>query len=144
MLTHPIMTLLALFVSMSLVGCGARDNKLSVSGSVTWNGQQIEDGYIQFYPRSGGNPSAAQVMEGHFQTRVTPGENIIQVTWNKKLGEEPSSVPGMPAVPIIVQVIPAQYNLQSELVQTFDKDNRTVELALTGEENKQTKINRRK
>lgn len=122
--------------SLTFVGCGANDGKMTASGSVTWNGSPLSEGYITFYPTAGGNPSATTISNGSFSTRVTPGENRIQVISQKHIGDQPKTHEGVPPTPIIVQIIPSKYNDKSELVHTFDKNNTRVELALSGEENK--------
>lgn len=71
----PTLVILAL-----AAGCGGSGS--TVSGTVTFNGQPVERGYINFYPADGkGAPVGGEIKGGKYTVRnVSPGKNRVDVT----------------------------------------------------------------
>ncbi|MBN9122237.1 MAG: hypothetical protein J0I06_24375 [Planctomycetes bacterium] len=75
---------LRFFAGLMLVGlsfgCGGSGS--SVSGTVTFNGQPVESGNINFIPADGkGAPVGGEIKGGKYTVRnVTPGKNKVVVT----------------------------------------------------------------
>src|SRR5262245_50489194 len=63
----------------SVLGCGG--NGSTVSGTVTFNGEPIENGHINFYPADGkGAPVGGEIKNGKYTAKnVTPGKNKVEV-----------------------------------------------------------------
>lgn len=75
----------------SATGCGSSDGRNPVSGSVTYDGQQLKYGTIQFDPDTkngnSGPQGSAEIREGRYTT--TPGfgpvkgPHVVRITgWN--------------------------------------------------------------
>lgn len=70
-------------VSLSfIVGCG--DSTAVVSGHVTYNGQVIENGFIQFQPVGDqGASCGGPITKGQYEIETTPGKKIVQIMATK-------------------------------------------------------------
>jgi hypothetical protein len=82
-----------------LLGCGSR---ATVSGTVTYEGAAVEDGYISFFPADGpAGAQGAEVKKGHYEIRgLTPGKKRVLIATRPEV----QSVPGAfdQRVPIVV------------------------------------------
>ena len=65
-----------------LAGCGGDGDGATVQGSVTFDGQPVEKGYINFFPADGkGRPAGGEINGGKFTVKgVTVGKNRVEVT----------------------------------------------------------------
>jgi hypothetical protein len=106
---HSFLVLLALLI---FGGCG--DNgptEYGVSGSVTLDGQPIEQGEIQFIPADKqGTLQACPIGNGKFECRVTEGQKRVEITATRE-----APTPAADGLPNFVSYIPAAYNAQSTL-----------------------------
>lgn len=73
-----ILSALALACFLAL-GCGGKGS--TVTGTVTFNGQPLEKGYITFTPTEGkGAPVGGEIVKGKYTAaNVTPGKNKVLV-----------------------------------------------------------------
>ncbi len=64
-----------------LMGCGSSGPRTyEVSGTVTWNGAAVADGYIHFYPADGGIvPEGGKIQNGQYRFRARPGKKRVQI-----------------------------------------------------------------
>ncbi len=64
-----------------LVGCGEEQGRSSISGTVTYEGQPLETGFVNFLPQNGDGPTAAgEVTKGQFSvTGIFPGKKRVQI-----------------------------------------------------------------
>lgn len=70
--------ILGLVLLSLIVGCG--DSPAIVSGHVTYDGQPVGNGFIQFQPV--GNQGAScggPVVQGQYKVEMSPGKKVIQV-----------------------------------------------------------------
>jgi hypothetical protein len=111
-----IVCALALF---TLAGCGS--GKVSVEGSVTFDGEPVGGGSIALTPETGAGVSGgAQIVKGKFEIgsdkNLPPGKYKVEIIWNKKTGKTlpNASDPGT-TLEETKQVIPARYNSKTEL-----------------------------
>lgn len=131
--------LLAISVAFAIVlvsapGCGG-DGLYEVQGEATWNGQPIEEGYVEFRPTDGqGQVVGADIRDGKFVLRAVPGEKNVSVIAQRKVGETAPTERIPHPEPIYEQFLPAKFNLNSELRVTISADDPTLRLALEGEE----------
>jgi len=74
------------FALVSLPGCSKSDG-VTVSGTVTFDGRPVEEGYITLSPADGKGPSAGgPIKQGKFSiSGVLPGEKIVSVTGGGKI-----------------------------------------------------------
>lgn len=102
-------------------GCGAGDGKVLVTGTVTFDGSPMPDGYITFTPEGGGAPEAAPIAAGKYQVAVKPGPHRVEVEASRFVGEKNQIMGLQPRE----QYVPARYNsettLRSEVTSAGEK-----------------------
>jgi hypothetical protein len=134
-MAHTFRVLLTTAAALTLVGCdGARDGipREPISGKVTLDGASLEDGQITFTPAAGGEPiAAAAIKEGRYTLRradgPSPGPHRVNIWSRKPTGKRlPSDVEPGTFIEETGEIIPARYNLKSELKADVEKggDNR--------------------
>ena len=122
---HQICLLIAA-LSCFCVGCGG-DGLIAVSGTISWNGEPIEKGMINFYPADPSQrPHGSPITDGKFQFRTSPGEKRVEVFADRPVGE-PDPVM---KVQRREQYIPTRYNEQTELTANVSESDRTFEFVL--------------
>ena len=109
-----------------VAGCGSGvrpiDGSVPVSGTVTFNGQPLEQGMVRFAPESGGKaqPATGQIKNGNFTmltTASSPGVVVgkykVSIISNKPFAP-PALKPGTPPDPKAKfepeSLIPKKYN----------------------------------
>ena len=105
---------------LTIVGCGGGDQRKSLQGTVSFNGQPLSHGRITFRPiqDTGGPTAGAKIVDGQFT--ITPDQGTfsgmfrVEITAWRKTGRTTRD-PDEGQVPQSVQYIPQQYNAQSEL-----------------------------
>lgn len=111
--------MLALVLVPVCIGCGAPDPlSAQVSGSVSYDGQALENGIITFRPADGQGPTAGDaITAGKYSVKMMPGEKIVEISASKIVGEEKvyADMPDSPMRPKTVALVPDKYNIQSEL-----------------------------
>lgn len=112
----------ALFLAAALVGCSSEKSGGTVKGTITLDGQPVFAGQILFVSVDQSTPSAeAAITAGQFEALVPPGEKRVEirapkVTGKKKMYDTPDS----PTVDTVAELLPAKYNVNSELTMTVD------------------------
>jgi hypothetical protein len=128
-------TLAALFCALIAGGCGSSGPELGhVSGKVTLNGQPLAEATVEFIPQSG-RPSVG--------TTDADGQYVLRYT-----GDQPGALFGTHTVRITTQVtgfkseggeegrdarkelVPPQYNIESELKREVKPGDNTFDFAL--------------
>lgn len=116
---------------VSSVGCGASNNAVRVSGTVTYQSQPVEAGEIIFIPADTNLPSVAgKIEQGKYTCEVPKGENQVSVTAFREVpGKFDTSNPGQKN-PLMEMYIPQKYNSKSELKASVDapKDDLNFQL----------------
>lgn len=113
-----------LLVFAMVLGCGG--SQCTVTGTLSFNGQPIQDGSIRFFPVDGteGPGAVAKIENGQYgitsESNLLAGKYSVQITAVKKTGRmiRPREVmPGDAGTPTEeeIQLIPAKYNSESEL-----------------------------
>jgi hypothetical protein len=95
----------------AIIGCGAGDGKVPVSGVVTFDGSSMPDGYITFTPEGGGTPEAAPIAAGKFELGVKPGPHRVEIEASHFVGEKNAIMGLQPRE----QYVPARYNSATTL-----------------------------
>ncbi|QDU73464.1 hypothetical protein Pan97_04360 [Bremerella volcania] len=123
-----------LLASLSfLAGCSASDGMITISGSVTLDGEPVQDGSISLMPINGGSMGGGLIENGHYTAKSSPGEMAVQIHAHKMV---PKKNPTREEVERgltedSVSIIPAVYNRQSELRITVAPDQKNFEFQLT-------------
>ncbi len=116
---------LALLCTLSVISLGCTE-LVEVVGQVTYQGEPIKQGTIQFRPESG-RAISSLITDGLFEiepNKITPGEYQVRVYSQKETGRKIPSPDGWmeksPAsAPEFVQVLPEKYNLKTALSATI-------------------------
>lgn len=125
-----ILTLVPLLLSLGMfAGCSSGDGKVDVSGTVKWNGSPLENGKITFL-EPGKSSESADIVNGLFKIRSTPGEKKVGITAFRKVqvndGRDGESKDH--------QYLPVKYNEQSTLLTTIESGGNPLEFVLDGDE----------
>lgn len=117
-----------------LSGCGGADiDRVGVSGTVTLDGQPLENGSILFLPKGEGPSAGTQIENGRFAIAPSdgpsPGNYRVEIRSFRGTGQmiPDDDLPGQ-MVERRDQIIPARYNHASELEAAFSADRRREEL----------------
>lgn len=89
-----------------LSGCG--DGTVKVRGSVTLDGEPVNDGSVSFQPAEGNGPSGGcSVTEGQFEVTpgLAPGKYKVSVRGGRKTGKRVSAGPPLPPGSMIDEMI---------------------------------------
>lgn len=122
------------------VGCGG--GLASVSGSVTFGGQPVEDGEVRLVPTGtgagAGQVTGATIVQGRYDIPgdkgALPGTYRVEIRAQKKTGKKLPSIP--PATPgttydETIQFIPPKYNDQSTLTVDLKSGSNAKDFELT-------------
>jgi hypothetical protein len=105
-----------------LLSSAAEDQGSVVKGAVTLDGKPLDAGQILFVSVDQSSPTVeATVQSGSFEAIVSPGEKRIEIRAPKVAGKKKLyNTPDSPTVDAIVDLLPARYNVNSELTLTVD------------------------
>ena len=105
-----------LAICLGMAGCNAERSAV-VSGTVTFDGQPIEDGVILFSAADGGSTTKGGIIaQGRY--RVTAPQGLLKVTIRaaKVIGKKKLyGTADSPEVPVKTEALPGKYNARSEL-----------------------------
>ncbi len=131
-----LLRLVAMASLSVLAGCADSGSRSSVQGQVSYEGQPVDQGGIAFLPTEEDANSiraTGQIREGNYsldsRRGPNPGKYRVEITWNKKTGKK---VPGEGGTPKdeTQQVIPPNYNTNSELVVDVKPGHNTIDFPL--------------
>lgn len=116
-----------------LITAGCSENKVEVSGRVTFDGQPIDHGTIRFASDDGQGPTAgATIKGGRYQTEVTIGPKTVQIDGYRQTGEEKQNPadPSSPMVPTYEPIVPAKFNRESTLSAEITRSQKELNFDL--------------
>jgi hypothetical protein len=115
-----------------LVGCGQRDGRIAISGTVSYDGQPVNKGIVTFVPADGKGPTAAAtIVDGKYSVKVAPGKKVVKIEGFKVTGQRHyNKNPNSPMVDQQEQIIPPCYNAKSELTREITSADKTCDFAL--------------
>jgi hypothetical protein len=104
--------LLSGLLAASSVGCGSSGVvALPISGTVTFGGNPVADGYIVLKSLDGDVASdAGKILDGKFQFQAKPGTKRVEID-----ASQPGPIDSETGTPIPVSSIPVRYNTNSNL-----------------------------
>ena len=119
-------------VSLAAHGCSSDPNKGTVSGTVILDGQPLQSGLIRFVPVDGQTSTAeATITDGEFSVEVPVGEKLVSISAPKVVGKRPAyQTPNAPMIDIIEELLPARYNVTSELTLNVTAGRQDAEFKL--------------
>ena len=128
-LIRPVLPL----VGMLLLTCGCGDpfNRQAVSGTVTYKGQLLEHGKIEFSPLDGQTTlMLAAIDNGQYRIAakdgLTPGKYKVMINAGQGASRVPTGPPGSDLGPPPPEMIPERYNAKSELTADVKKGEPNV------------------
>lgn len=127
--------LIAALVLAACAGCSAKSNEGLVRGTVTLDGQPLREGRILLVSADQSSPSAeAAIAAGQFEAKAPLGQKRVEIrapkiTGKKKMYDTPDS----PAIDVVVELLPAKYNVNSELTMSVDGAEQTKNFDLKSE-----------
>ncbi len=112
--------------SLTLAGCGGGETgpKMhTVNGTVTFDGNPVEKGRIQFRSIDGGKAYSSEIVEGKYSLQAEAGEVKVEIVASRNIpGKFDNSNPDEEPQPVGEMYIPAKYNTKSELTATIKED----------------------
>jgi hypothetical protein len=114
-------------------GCSSEAGKGTVSGEVTLDGQPLTEGVIRFVPVDGQSPTAdTAIVVGRFGAAVPIGKKRVEISAPKVVGKRKMyDTPNSPWVDDVAELLPARYNVRSELTLTVSKGSQQKHFQLT-------------
>jgi len=125
-----------------LAGCGGGaegPQRATVQGKVTFDGEPLESGFIEFIPDSGVNaaPVKLTISSGSYDTASDPmddrgiplGNHTVVVRSWKETGQEVKNEMGEMEQEV-VQIIPEKYNTSTELKAEVTAETDTLDFDL--------------
>jgi len=119
--------------SILVGGCTDGSNMATVSGNVTVDGASLKSGLVRFVPADGQTASAdAQIADGKYSVELPPGDKKLSFSVPKVVGQKKMyDTPDSPMIDITEELLPAKYNLKSELTYTVSEGDQTKDFELT-------------
>lgn len=120
-----------------LPGCGSGNTpeRATIQGQVTFDGEPVESGSIQFVPEPGvvGKPVATQISQGKYELPADKGpavgKNKVIIQAMKKTGKQVKDIMGE-MVEQQKEFIPSIYNEESELFVEIKPGSNTEDFSL--------------
>ncbi|MEZ6089452.1 MAG: hypothetical protein R3C05_15775 [Pirellulaceae bacterium] len=110
-----------------LLGCGGEDygDREPIKGTVTFKGSPLDQGTIQFTPKSGGTFGAAEIVNGQYEIPVagglSPGTYEVRVSSGDPTVPASDPLPGESGPPA-TERIPPEFNAKTTLEYTVAPD----------------------
>jgi hypothetical protein len=136
--------LFCVLLLVSMAGCGASGGApCEVKGSVTLNGERVENGTIVFEPTGqGGARGGATISKGTYQISLDrgmfAGSFTVRISGIRETGETESPFETFEGesdaeIAKVEEFIPHQYNSSSSLQVTLEAGENAEDFGLTGE-----------
>lgn len=111
---------LTLTVSAALIsGCADNNGRCSVSGSVTFEGQELKEGYLVLRPLGNGQTHGAKIRQGQYhierENGLLPGDYSVEIKAMRSIGDRYIDSETGIETQDREQFLPAKYNSQTEL-----------------------------
>jgi hypothetical protein len=131
--SRAVATLCVVLCAVMLAGCAKKPDRGTVTGSVTLDGQPLPSGVIHFVPADGKTATAdSMITDGKFSASVPPGDKKVsisapKVTGKKRMFDKPDS----PEVDVVQELLPAKYNVQTQLTLTVNAGSQEKDFPLS-------------
>jgi hypothetical protein len=122
-ISRGLLLCLPLLVLPGAAGCSGSSSRGTVNGAVTLDGQPLKEGVVRFVPADGKSQTAsAAVTDGKFAAAVPVGEMRVEFSAPRVVGRHKAyDTPDSPVVDDVAELIPARYNVKSELKITVKR-----------------------
>jgi len=121
-----LITIIAAIALVIPTGCGGPAT-YKVTGAVTWQGKDVEDGQITFLPEDGNlHPATAKIVNGRYEARVPAGRSKVEISAQRDLGYDAAMHQNVKQ-----SYIPAEYHALSKLtIEVQKNENNTADFHL--------------
>ena len=127
---HVTRILLVTAVLSATAGCSKNNGRATVSGTVTFDGQPVKTGIVRFVPADGRTATADSIIaDGRYSAAVPPGEKLVEITSPKVIGKR-RMMPESPEIDVVEELLPAKYNVKSELKYSVENSTQTKDFEL--------------
>jgi hypothetical protein len=103
----------------AMIGCGPRDDRQPVSGTISWQGKPLAKGVITLYPKGPGSTVGCDIFDGKFSIDLhkgaTPGAYRVQVVAFRPTGKTEFDIERNARVDVEEQYLPSRFNTASKL-----------------------------
>lgn len=115
-------TRMAALILAACAGCSSKSNEGVVTGTVTLDGQPLQEGRILLVSVDQSSPSAeAAITAGQFEAKAPFGQKRVEIRAPKITGKKKMyNTPDSPTTDVVVELLPAKYNVNSELTMSVD------------------------
>lgn len=123
----------AALVGLLVAGCSTDSKNGLVSGTVTLDGQPLENGLIRFIPTDGHSASNdTTIVKGAFSTSLPIGDKQVSISAPKVVGKRKMyDTPDSPTVDVTQELLPARYNVQTTLTLKVEPGKQQKAFELT-------------
>jgi hypothetical protein len=123
----------SVMLALACAGCKSDSSQGTVHGTVTLDGAPLASGIVRFVPADGRTATSdATIADGKFTANVPVGEKRVTISAPKVVGKRKMyETPDSPMVDVIEELLPARYNLRSELSITVSAGSQEAEYPLT-------------
>lgn len=112
---------LAVLFVFTLAGCSG-SSLGTLNGTVTWNGEPLKEGTVNFIPTDGTSSTAsAPIKDGRFTVQLPPSKMKLQFSAPKPTGKKKKmyDTPDSPEIEIVDELLPAKYTTDSQITVTI-------------------------
>jgi hypothetical protein len=111
---------LVFLVGFAIVGCTSEPAKGTINGTVTFDGQPLKDGTVNFMPTDGkAQTASAAIIDGKFTASVPIHTMKVTFSAPKVVGKRKMyDTPDSPTVDDVEELLPAKYTTNSQLTVT--------------------------
>jgi len=120
-----VFAVIAVSLSLLLCGCG-NDGMVYVSGTVTFDGQPIEEGRITFRNKDGSGPAySTPIKQGEYSLPCAPGDMKVEIIASRLIPGKFGTQNGTPE-PMGEMYIPKQYNTATTLTAVVNGSSQEI------------------
>jgi hypothetical protein len=114
---------LLLIALLGFAGCAGSSGQGTVKGTVTLDDQPLKEGVVRFVPVDGKSQTAsADIKDGKFTAAVPLGEMQVEFSAPKVVNRRKAyDTPDSPLVDEVIELLPARFNVKSQLRITVKK-----------------------
>ena len=111
-----LLSIIVLMIFCSFAGCLGSGSGPEISGTVTLDGELVENGWVTFSPiKQSGSNAACQLNEGKFNCSIEPGEYRVEIRSVVAVETEQSPDAPPDTQDVMKELLPACYNDKSKL-----------------------------
>jgi hypothetical protein len=114
-------------------GCSTGPAVGTITGEVTFDGQAVKDGHVEFIPVDGKGPTGgAPIVDGKFKAEQVPATKMkVELHGNKVIGKRKAyDTPESPVFDEVAELLPPKYNFNSELTLDVKRGSQEVKYDL--------------